>query len=391
MFTQINVDKYIAVRHEIHRYPELKYQEFKTAEKVANMLSAMGYEVTTGIGKVGVVGLLDTGKPGPVIAFRADMDALPIHELNDLPYKSTIDGCMHACGHDGHTASLLSAAEAFMANKSRYRGKIKLIFQPAEEGGAGAKAMIDDGVLENPYVDAIFGFHNRPGFESGLLFAKPGSAMGGNTSIEVTIHGKGGHAAMPHLAVDPIVTAAQFVTAVQSVVSRKLSPLQSGVITVAQFNAGKASNVIAETAHLALSVRSDSPQTRDVLVKGIEESLAASCQINGSRYDMNIELDIPALVNDPVETDRVIAAFRRYEASTEIEKIDYMPTMGAEDFAFYLMERPGCYFFIGNGKDSAYLHNPHYDFDDRIIDVASRAYLSIAEHYLGKETIKDDK
>ncbi|ARU87984.1 M20 family metallopeptidase [Pseudomonas sp. M30-35] len=384
MNTHLDISKYIELRHEIHKHPELKYEETNTAQLVAKILKDLGYVVSEGLGKTGVVGLLDTQRPGPCIAFRSDMDALPIHEQNCIPYKSTIDGKMHACGHDGHTASLLCAAEALMQRKDQYKGKIKLIFQPAEEGGAGAKAMIDDGVLESPKVDMIFGFHNRPGFEQGYIFAKPGSAMGGDTSIEIIITGKGGHAAMPHLACDPIVVAAQFINHVQAAVARQLSPLRSGVVTVSSIQAGsrKGINVIPDACTLTISLRSDSLNTRNLLVAATENALKSACISGACDYAFNVLLDIPALVNDPKATDIAINAFKKNFDHGKVEKIDYMPTMGAEDFSFYLEEVCGCYFFIGNGLDSAYLHNPHYDFNDSIISVAKDCYLSLADSLL---------
>lgn len=384
MNTDLDINKYIQLRHKIHKLPELKYEEAKTAQLVATTLKNLGYLVSEGLGKTGVVGLLDTNRPGPCIAFRSDMDALPIHEQNCIPYKSTIDGKMHACGHDGHTASLLCAAEALMQRKDRYKGKIKLIFQPAEEGGAGAKAMIDDGVLENPRVDMIFGFHNRPGFEEGYIFAKPGSAMGGDTSIEVIITGKGGHAAMPHLARDPIVIAAQFINNIQAAVARQLSPLCSGVVTVSSIQAGsrKGINVIPDSCSLTISLRSDSLETRNLLVAATENALKSACMTGGCDFAFNLLLDIPALINDPAATDLAIAAFKNNFDHGKVERIDYMPTMGAEDFSFYLNEISGCYFFIGNGLNSAYLHNPHYDFNDAIITVAKDCYLSLADSLL---------
>jgi hippurate hydrolase len=385
MFSAINDNAYILLRKDIHKFPELRFEEHRTASIVTNILTELGYEVTTGVGGTGVVGLLDTGLPGDTIAFRADMDALPIKEENDFDHKSKKDGLMHACGHDGHTASLLCAAEALIKNKKRYKGKIKLIFQPAEEGGAGAKAMISDGVLESPHVDAIFGYHNRPGFKQGYVFAKAGAAMGGNTAININIVGKGGHAAMPHLTNDPVVAASIFVTLLQSVVSRKLSPLSSGVITVASMHAGEASNVIADKAEVKLSIRYDSESTKLALLDGVRLALDSACNQFGCTGDFNIEIEVMALINDEVSTNNVIDACKKYEASDVIEKIDYMPTMGAEDFSFYLAERPGCYFFIGNGEKSAYLHNAHYDFNDSNIQVAAKVYLSIAEYYLTKE------
>ena len=384
MFSKINEEKYISIRKDIHSFPELQFEEHRTAAVVAKVLTDLGYEVTTGVGGTGVVALLDTGLPGKTIAFRADMDALPIQEDNAFEHKSQKAGLMHACGHDGHTASLLCAADALMKNKDLYNGKIKLIFQPAEEGGSGAKAMIKDGVLESPYVDAIFGYHNRPGFKQGYVFAKAGSAMGGAATVHVNIIGKGGHAAMPHLANDPVVAASTFVTLLQSVVSRKLSPLNSGVITVASLHAGKASNVIAEKAELKLSVRYDSEPTKENLLDGVRTALDSACSQFGCTGDLNVEFSIMALVNDELSTNNVISACKKNNVSDLIERIDYMPTMGGEDFSFYLAERPGCYFFIGNGESSEYLHNSHYDFNDKIIKIAAKSYLSIAEHYLSK-------
>ncbi|ETX11078.1 amidohydrolase [Marinomonas ushuaiensis DSM 15871] len=385
MFSVVHDSEYILLRKDIHKFPELQFEEFRTASIVTEILTKLGYAVTTGVGGTGVVGLLDTGLPGDTIAFRADMDALPIKEENTFDHKSTNHGLMHACGHDGHTASLLCAAEALMKNKDRYKGKIKLIFQPAEEGGAGAKAMIEDGVLESPYVDAIFGYHNRPGFKQGYVFAKAGPAMGGNTAVSIKITGKGGHAAMPHLANDPVVAASTFVTLLQSVVSRKLSPLSSGVITVASIHGGDASNVIADTTEVKLSIRYDGEPTKHALLDGVRLALDSACNQFGCTSDLNVDVEVMALINDEASTNKVIDACKKYEVSDAIEKIDYMPTMGAEDFSFYLAERPGCYFFIGNGEESAYLHNAHYDFNDKNIKIAAKVYLSIAEQYLSKE------
>ncbi len=381
---EIDVSKYIDIRKQLHRNPELKYEEFDTAKLVSEHLTDLGYEVTPGIGKTGVKAVLYTNRPGPTIAFRADLDALPITELNEFEHRSLNEGKMHACGHDGHTASLLCAAESLIANKERYNGNIVIIMQPAEEGGAGAKAMIDDGVLENPKVDKIFGYHNRPGFKQGLVFVKSGSAMGGNTSISIEINGKGGHAAMPHLTNDPIVAGASFVTQVQTVVSRKLSPLHSAAVTVSQFHSGQGDNVISSNAQLTLSVRSDTKDTNDFLVREIEKTLKCVCEQFDCSYELNINLSIPALVNHRQETTDVIEACKASFDTSNLLEIDYMPTMGAEDFSFYLLERPGCYFFIGNGEDSAYLHNPHYDFNDNNIVIARQVYMDIAEFYLGR-------
>lgn len=379
-----DIHKYIEIRKALHRNPELKYEEFDTGKLVAEHLTDLGFEVTTGVGKTGVKAVLYTNRPGPTIAFRADLDALPIAELNDFEHKSQNEGKMHACGHDGHTASLLCAAESLMKAKDAYCGNIVIIMQPAEEGGAGAKAMIDDGVLENPRVDKIFGYHNRPGFKQGLVFVKSGSAMGGNTSLTVKILGKGGHAAMPHLSHDPIVAGSSFVTQVQTVISRKLSPLNSAAVTVSEFHAGQGHNVISSYAQLSLSVRSDHKETDDLLVFEIEKTLRCVCEQFNCTYELINELSIPALVNHRQETTDVISACKKSFDSQNLLEIDYMPTMGAEDFSFYLLERPGCYFFIGNGEDSAYLHNPHYDFNDNNIAVARQVYMDLAQFYLGR-------
>ncbi|MEZ9789597.1 amidohydrolase [Vibrio breoganii] len=380
----MDINKYIEIRKALHRNPELKYEEFDTAKLVAEHLHNLGYEVTTGIGKTGVKAVLYTNKPGPTIAFRADLDALPIQEENEFEHRSQNKGKMHACGHDGHTASLLCAAEALMSNKEAYIGNIVIIMQPAEEGGAGAQAMIDDGVLENPHIDKIFGFHNRPGFKQGLVFVKSGSAMGGNTTVSLEITGKGGHAAMPHLTHDPIVAGASFVTQVQTVVSRKLSPLNSAAVTVSEFHAGQGHNVIGSKAHLTLSVRSDHIETDALLLREIETTIRCVCDQFNCTYNLEVPLSIPALVNHRQETTDVISACKHNFTEDTLMEIDYMPTMGAEDFSFYLLERPGCYFFIGNGEDSSYLHNPLYDFNDNNISVAKDVYMNLAQFYLGK-------
>ncbi|MGO2510020.1 MAG: M20 metallopeptidase family protein [Vibrio hibernica] len=379
----MDIDKYIKIRKEIHRNPELKYEEFDTGRLVAEHLTKLGYTVTSGIGHTGVKAVLYTNRPGPTIAFRADLDALPIIELNEFEHKSQIEGKMHACGHDGHTASLLCAAESLINNKESYCGNIVIIMQPAEEGGAGAKAMIDDGVLENPTVDKIFGYHNRPGFKQGLVFVKSGSAMGGNTSISIEILGKGGHAAMPHLTNDPIIAGASFITQVQTVISRKTSPLNSAVVTVSEFHSGQGHNVIGSKAQLSLSVRSDHQETDELLVSEIQKTLKCVCDQFNCTYTFNILLSIPALVNHRQETTDVVNACKDSFDKDHLLEIDYMPTMGAEDFSFYLLERPGCYFFIGNGEDSAYLHNPYYDFNDNNIAVARQVYMDLAQFYLG--------
>ncbi|MBE0462180.1 MAG: M20 metallopeptidase family protein [Halomonadaceae bacterium] len=383
MFTEKQVQDAITLRHTLHQHPELKYQEAQTAKLAAERLRALGYKVTEGIATTGILAELDTGREGSVIAFRADMDALPIHEANTFGHRSQHEGLMHACGHDGHTATLLLAAEAIMEKRDELCGHLKLIFQPAEEGGNGADAMVKAGVLENPRVEAMFGYHNRPGFPEGQLFVKPGPAMGGNDTFKVTINGVSGHAAMPHLAIDPIYVGASLVQQLQGLVARHKSPLESGVITVASFHAGDAANVIPGSAELMVNIRSDRPSSREALAGKLEQVIKGVCDAHGARFKLEHIHQIPPLANDPEWSERVLELASEYAVSNDIQKLDYMPTMGAEDFAFYLQEVPGCFFFVGNG-DSAYLHNEHYDFNDNILPVAGGMFVALAKGLLSR-------
>lgn len=383
MFSDKQIGAATALRHKLHQHPELKFQENGTAALVAEQLRALGYRVTEGIATTGVMAELDTGREGPVIAFRADMDALPIKEANTFAHRSQQEGLMHACGHDGHTATLLLAAEAIMALRDELCGHIKLLFQPGEEGGNGADIMVKEGVLDNPKVDAIFGYHNRPGFPVGQLFVKPGPAMGGNDTYKVTITGVSGHAAMPHLAVDPIYVGASLVQQLQGLVGRHKSPLEAGVITVAAFHAGDAANVIPGQAELLVNIRSDRPSSRKALAGKLEQVTAGVCAAHGAQFHLEHLHQVPPLVNDPEWSERLLAIASEYQVSTDIQRLDYMPTMGAEDFAFYLQEVPGCFFFVGNG-DSAYLHNEHYDFNDAVLPVAGGMFVALAKGLLSR-------
>ncbi|AYF33742.1 amidohydrolase [Vreelandella alkaliphila] len=383
MFSDKQVSEATALRHRLHQQPELKFQENNTAALVAERLRALGYRVTEGIATTGVMAELATGREGPVIAFRADMDALPIEEVNTFEHRSQRQGLMHACGHDGHTATLLLAAEAIMARRDELCGHIKLLFQPGEEGGNGADIMVKAGVLENPKVDAIFGYHNRPGFPTGQLFVKPGPAMGGNDTYKITIEGISGHAAMPHLAVDPIYVGASLVQQLQGLVGRHKSPLEAGVITVAAFHAGDAANVIPGQAELLVNIRSDRPSSREALAGKLEQVTAGVCAAHSAQFHLEHLHQVPPLVNDPAWSERVLAVAYKHAVSHDIQQLDYMPTMGAEDFAFYLQEVPGCFFFVGNG-DSAYLHNEHYDFNDAVLPVAGGMFVALAKELLAR-------
>jgi len=384
MFDEAQLARAVAFRHDLHRHPELKFEEHRTAAKVAERLSELGYKVTQGIAGTGVMAELIGEEPGPVIAFRADMDALPIHEGNDVGHRSVSDGRMHACGHDGHTAALILAAEEIARHRRELGGHLKLFFQPAEEGGNGAEKMVQAGVLDAPRVEAIFGYHNRPGFEEGLLFVKPGSAMGGNDTYRVTIVGQSGHAAMPHLAIDPIYVGSCVVQQLQGLVGRHKSPLKAGVITVAAFHAGDAANVIPASAELLVNIRSDSDESRDALVGHLEALVAGICQAHGAKYEIEALHHVPPLVNDAGWAQEVLKAASELGVGKRIEQIDYMPTMGAEDFAFYLKEVPGCFFFVGNGVEGAYLHNERYDFNDAILPVAAGTFVALAKRLLSQ-------
>lgn len=383
VFSKQQLQEATKLRHELHQNPELKFEENDTARLVAKRLNQLGYQVTEGIATTGVMAELDTGREGPVLAFRADMDALPIHEANAFAHRSQREGLMHACGHDGHTATLLLAAEAIIAMRDELCGHIKLLFQPAEEGGNGADLMVKAGVLQNPQVDAVFGYHNRPGFPAGQLFVKPGPAMGGNDTYKVTIDGVSGHAAMPHLAVDPIYIGSSLVQQLQGLVGRHKSPLEAGVITVASFHAGDAANVIPGHAELLVNIRSDRPSSREALAGKLEQVTKGVCAAHDAHYRMEHLHQIPPLVNDQDWSEKVLAIATQHAVSNDIQQLDYMPTMGAEDFAFYLQEVPGCFFFVGNG-DGAYLHNERYDFNDQILPVAGGMFVALVTELLRK-------
>lgn len=380
MFSEKEVERAVQLRQHFHANPELKFEEHKTAARVVEVLTELGYETSTGIAGTGVVGLLDTGRPGRTIALRADMDALPILEKTGASYASAQPGVMHACGHDGHTATLLLAAMRIAAIKDRLNGRVKLIFQPGEEGGLGAAKMIDAGVLDG--VDAIFGYHNRPGFKQGEVFVKSGPAMGGCDQFELKIQGRSGHASRPDQSVDPIYVGTLIVQALQGIVARQVSPLDAGVVTVAQFNAGQAGNIIPESADLVINSRNNAPAVRERIVTQIEAVVAGICQAYGATYVLKNVLSIPALVNDAEQSRFALAAATKRFPEGQVKGIDFMPTIGSEDFAFFLEKIPGCFFFVGMGETRPYLHNDKYDFVDAILPIAAGTFVAIVEDAL---------
>ena len=382
----MDVAEFVQLRRDIHQHPELAFEEHRTSDLVAQRLSAWGYQVTRGLGGTGVVAQLRRGTGSKRLGLRADMDALPIDEQTGLPHASIHAGVMHACGHDGHTAMLLAAAKR-LAERGEFSGTLNLIFQPAEEGFGGAKKMMEDGLFEQFPCDAIFAMHNMPGFKPGHLLFRTGATMASSENITITLHGKGGHGAMPHIAADPVVAGAAIVMALQTIVSRNVAPLQMAVITVGSFKAGQANNVIPQTATLELSVRSLDRDVRTLLNQRIEELAQAQAQSFGVRAEVTFRGGYPVLVNTPLETEFAtqvaldVVGAERVVACTDA-------LTGSEDFAFMLEQVPGSYLFIGNGDASTgghgacMVHNPSYDFDDSNIAVGSDYWVALAHRYL---------
>ncbi|MDY0746869.1 M20 aminoacylase family protein [Paucibacter sp. R3-3] len=378
------VGEFIRLRREIHAEPELAFEEHRTAALVAAKLESWGYAVRRGLGGTGVVGTLVRGTGGKRLGLRADMDALPVDEATGLPWASRKPGLMHACGHDGHTAMLLAAAKR-LATQGRFSGTLQLIFQPAEEGGAGALRMIEEGLFEQHPCDAIFAMHNMPGIPQGHLSFREGAAMASSDYATITLQGTGGHGAMPHRAADSIVAAASIVMALQTVVSRNVDPQQMAVVTVGAIHAGKANNVIPASATLELSVRSLDRDVRALLQQRIRVLVAAQAESYGVQAEVAWRAGYPVLVNTKAETD-----FAR-KVGLELLGADKVITdraaeSGSEDFAFMLERVPGSYLLVGNGDgDSAgacMVHNPGYDFNDDNIAIGAAYWTLLAERFL---------
>ena len=374
------------IRHHIHHHPELAYEEVATSELVAGKLEQWGWQVTRGVGRTGVVGTLKAGDGKRSIGIRADMDALPIVEETGLPYASGNHGKMHACGHDGHTTMLLGAAE-HLAKTRRFSGTVHVYFQPAEESGidSGAKKMIEDGLFERFSCDAVFGMHNHPGAEPGVLLFRKGPFMSAGDKPIITIEGVGGHAARPHMTVDPVVVAASIVMALQTIVARNVDPSQAAVVTVGSMHAGTANNVISSTARLELSVRSFNPEVRALLKKRITELAESQAESYGAKAVVEYIEGYPVVVNSDTETDFAIEVARELVGDDKVVAQTDM-LMGSEDFAFMLQKRPGTFLRIGNGvgEDGCMVHNPHYDFNDRNLTVGAAYWTRLVERYLGQ-------
>ena len=368
-----------AIRRDIHRHPELMYDVHRTAGLVADKLKEWGVdEVATGVGQTGVVGVIKgkSQNSGRVIAMRADMDALPIHEETNLPHRSTVPGKMHACGHDGHTAMLLGAAK-YLTETRDFDGTAVLIFQPAEEGGAGAKAMIDDGLITRFGIQEVYGMHNKPGVPVGKFEIRKGPAMAAADQFHIKIEGLGGHAAAPHRVNDPIVASCALVTALQTVASRNADPHDSIVVSVTALNAGEAFNVIPQSAEIKGSVRTLTPEIRDLAEKRIGEIIEGVMKAFGMKYELNYRRGYPVTFNHAGQTDFATSVTKEAFGSDAINTA-VPPTMGSEDFSYMLEERPGAFINIGNG-DSAGLHNPAYEFNDAAIPVGVNYWASLIE------------
>ena len=370
-----------AWRRDFHAHPELLYDVHRTAASVAERLKSFGCdEVVTGIGRTGVVGVIHGGKEREtarkVVALRADMDALPIQEANEVPYRSTAPGKMHACGHDGHSAMLLGAAR-YLAETRNFAGTAVVIFQPAEEGGAGGKAMIQDGLMERFRIEEVYGMHNYPGLPVGQFAIRPGPLMASADRLTIQIEGVGGHAARPHIAVDTVLVGAQMVNQIQSIVARNVDPLQSAVISICVFQAGSTDNVIPQTALLRGTARSLTPQVRDVLEKRLREVVEGTARLYGAKVALTYKRDYPVTRNHARETE-FAASIAADVVGRERVDDDTPPVMGAEDFSFMLEARPGAFIFVGNG-DSAGLHNPAYDFNDEVIPIGTSYWVKLVE------------
>ena len=380
-----------AIRRDIHAHPELCFQENRTAEVIAKQLEAWGIKTHRGLGKTGVVGTIEgsLGK-GKSIGLRADMDALPLQEHNHFEHASKHEGKMHACGHDGHVAMLLGAAE-YLAKHRDFKGTVHLIFQPAEEGGGGAREMIRDGLFDLFPCDAVFGMHNWPGLAVGEFGVTPGPMMASSNEFVITVKGKGGHAALPHTSADPVFAASQMISALQGIITRNKRPIDAAVLSITQFHAGDASNIIPNSAWIGGTVRTFTHEVLDLIEMRLHQVAAAVAQAFDRSAEVEFSRNYPPTINHDNETAFAVEVMKELVGEHKVNpRID--PTMGAEDFAFMLQEKPGCYVFIGNGDGDhrsqghglgpCQLHNPCYDFNDDLLPLGSSYWVKLVQRYL---------
>ena len=389
--------KLTQIRRDLHAHPELCYQEVRTADLVAAKLTEWGIECHRGLGVTGVVGVVhgrDGGACGRGVGLRADMDALPMTELNTFAHTSQHPGKMHACGHDGHTAMLLAAAQHLSTHRN-FDGTVYLIFQPAEEGGGGARAMIEDGLFERFPMEAVFGMHNWPGYPAGTFAVSAGPVMASSNEFKITIRGKGSHAALPHNGIDPVPIACQMVQTFQTVITRNKKPVDAGVISVTMIHAGEATNVVPDHCVLQGTVRTFTLEVLDLIEQRMRDIAQHTCAAFGAHCEFEFKRNYPPTVNTPAEADFAHEVMQAIVGDAQVWNQE--PTMGAEDFAFMLQAKPGAYCFIGNG-DGAHrgryeggghdagpctLHNPRYDFNDELIPLGGTYWVELATRWLG--------
>jgi hippurate hydrolase len=380
---------FATVRREIHAHPELGFEEQRTSDLVAKLLTGWDIPIHRGLGKTGVVGIIQNGQSNRTVGLRADMDALPVTEFNTFGHASVNHGKMHACGHDGHTTMLLSAAQHLSSHRN-FDGTVYLIFQPAEEGGGGAREMIKEGLFEQFPMEAVFGVHNWPGLEVGQFAVNAGPAFGSSNDFSITIRGKGAHAAMPHNGIDPVPVACQIVQAFQTIISRNKRPIDAGVISVTMIHAGEATNVIPDSCELRGTVRTFTLEVLDMIEQRMLQVAHATCAAFDATCDFTFKRNYPPTINHAAAAEFVRGVLSQLVGAPNVKVFE--PTMGAEDFSFYLLEKPGCYFVIGNG-DGAHrlgghgagpcmLHNPSYDFNDELIPLGASMWVRLAESWL---------
>ena len=379
------------IRRDIHAHPELCFEEVRTADVIAKALTEWGIPIHRGLGKTGVVGIVKNGTSSRAVGLRADIDALPMTEHNQFAHASTHPGKMHACGHDGHTAMLLAAAR-HLARHRNFDGTVYLIFQPAEEGGGGAREMMKDGLFEKFPMEAVFGAHNWPGMAVGQFALKSGGVMASSNEFRIVIRGKGSHAALPHNGIDPVPIACQMVQGFQTIITRNRRPVDPGVISVTMIHAGEATNVVPDSCELQGTVRTFTFELLDLIEQRMKAVAEHTCAAFGATCEFEFTRNYPPTINHVKETE-----FARRVLGTVVgaqNVMEFEPTMGAEDFSFFLQAKPGCYFMIGNG-DGAHregghglgpcmLHNPSYDFNDELIPLGATAWVRMAEEWLAQ-------
>lgn len=373
-------DDLTATRRDIHANPELGYQEHRTSALVAEQLQSWGIEVHRGLAGTGVVGVLKgRGSGSGTLGIRADMDALPIQEEGDLPHRSTVEGKMHACGHDGHTTMLLGAAR-YLAETRNFDGTVHFIFQPAEEGGGGGRVMVEDGLFERFPCETVWGMHNAPDLPAGVIGVRPGPIMAAADGCKITIEARGSHAAMPHQSIDPIAIAVQLYTAMQTIVSRNVDPLKSAVISVTTFHAGSAHNVIPQTAELSASIRTFDPEVREMIKQRITDLCAGMETMYGARIEPKYTYGYPPTVNHEAESG-IAADIARVVVGDPQVREDVPPVMGSEDFSYMLQARPGAFIWLGSGKTDSDpgLHHPRYDFNDDVLTLGASYWSRLVE------------